>query len=227
MSLLEIQRSRRTEVLNVTVTELIFILLFVLFVYSEEGDREVHRLEEKLFTTLKENKKLKVINRELTNEARELSSLLSQREREITMLLDNIFPHFNLGGIALSSEEIDRYLNIFIDANNKGTGKRNCLPKNRFLFSVVMHDDGFLVKPIGGVVLKNIRSELPGDIQTLLEMQDVNTADAKKMFAHIFKWSAEQGCRFIVKLHDKTSIKSAFVAQTDLIENYFYRKKTW
>lgn len=219
-------RRRRAELLGITITELTIVLLFVLFVYSQEGDRDLQNAQAKIDALEKDNKELVGKNRDLKKELRENKERLALMER-LLRLLEAQTEYFNIEHDKVTYENADEYVQKIEAQINGGRDKPNCLPENQYLLSVWMGDDGFTVAKIGVEAPERLESELQAMVGTFDRKEQMRTKEAAQAFKTIFAWSVEHECRFFVELYDKTTRKDTFVRNSDMIEKYFYRKKMW
>jgi hypothetical protein len=221
------KRRRRAEVLGVTITELTIILLFVMFVYSQEGDRELQFVNDKIHKIMHENSELNNAIQNLKKEKQEYEVKLVKLKLDIVVLQKNIVDRLNIKIDEITTNDIEKNNKIINQRLKPPAGKYNCLASKGYLLSIVMKDSGFRISrfetPDRGKLIDSLDLVINTHGKDLL----LSTKDAKRNFWKLFELSRENNCRFFIKLYDETSRKDTFVSQLDLVDSYFYKKKMW
>lgn len=248
IGLARLQRGRRMEIVNLTVTEIMMLMVFVAMAFSflakEEGLRDVSILQRQLDEVTAERDRLKAVTEQQRRDIAQLQQEKAELERRLAQLLpyaDRLQPgdwtqvpkaelarlHAEIGRLTAIVNEQQRMIEELrkqLGAEGKGSGYPNCLVTSGFLIDVVLLADGrFATRPAWGSGSEAIATALPGMAELLAG--PLAAEPFKAAAGRLRGWAETQEvkCRFRVRmLLDGESDRRTFLAQQAIVDEFFY-----
>lgn len=215
---------RRVQVFGISLTEMILILLFFMFLIAKnaidaekKGSIFIATCANRLVTC---EQKLALSQEQIAKRDVQLLEL----NKEVTKLKDWVATLMTALGLKPLPADHPGFIDNAgpkIAKVSGGTGKPNCLPGNNFLLELTMADGVFTARRLWGPGDESIvASALP--ISELVGAGRISFDTFKNYAVKIAASKAE--CTFSVKVIDRTTTKESFKSQLLFLERHFKRR---
>lgn len=215
---------RRLQVFGISLTEMILILLFFMFLVAKNAlDAEK---KGSLFNATCANR-LAACELRVTN----LEAQISQKdqanralEKEVAKLkgwVATLMAALGLKPLPVDHPRFTDDAGPKIDKVGGGTGKPKCLPGNSFLLELTMSDGIFVGRRLWETKDDAAVASVP-PISQFIEAGQISFDSFKGHAARIA--AARPECSFSVRVIDNTTTKAAFKSQLLFLERHFLRR---
>lgn len=223
------ERQKRSQVVNLSVTEVIFIMLFTVLAFTHYAEREhkdgvtslekhVRIIEDKL------QKREKRIKRLEGDFAQSRVDLEKERSR-YQMLLKILEKQKQTGHISQDT------LNKVFDELNLGRapGAARCSiggDSEFSLYDVTMYDDAFTIYKAWPENIDSMVQEVSGVTQ-LQGRGRISIKEFEDLSMMIYLWGDHNKsgkCRFTISVRDETTTKATYKNQLHTVERFYYKR---
>jgi len=226
---LDFRRERGSDIVNLTLTEVMILMVFAALIFSflardeGEGERtrlaaEVEAVSSRLRAVSSEKEHLQTRLDGFAARIAQLETALADRDRQIKDLNETIE---RIRGAAPGSKPLSVRDS---KTSGRGSGLPRCSLTAAYLLDVTLLDSGgFAVQPAWDQTTEHEAAKLPG-MAPLLATSHLSMEDFRRQAREIYSWSSsqEEPCRFYVRARTRTMQLAVYQKQMKILESYFY-----